>query len=400
MFNFTELTADKYTAISLATKSDNQEILDFYGRIAMDTESLQLSYERSPDFFTFMHEQGDSPVVFLFRNNDASLGGMSSLCIRNCLVHGRPAAISYAGDLRTSPKISRRARIHWHRCYTEIVNNYQEFKEIGCPNYLFTVIIDGNKDAIRTFLKPNANPVYRKLLDFNSVNIIGQLSRPLCNLRNKREVNRSGYTFRWAEESDLSALKSFLHRENQAKTLGQNFTGQGDGELERRLERWNNFSINSFLLVCQDDTIVACMAPWSNGSSRRIVVRKAPTALRFIGTILPFLGQRAIKEGHELKVLYLTSFEIDSAKTEAERTRLLGLMIDFLFLSGMCKAFNLVTYLENCNSPFTAALDGKGYIATRKKAAIYQVLSAAEFQEQRFLQVNENELVGFELATA
>jgi len=391
---------EKFDRISVATPADNKDILNFYSSIAMDTQALQLRYERAPNFFTFLAEQGMPTVVFLFKNDDGSIGGVSSLTTRNCLINGNQAKIFYAGDLRSSPRISRKARVQWRRCYAEIVAHYRSCEDLGRPDYMYTVIMDGNKKALQAFIKPKANPVYRKLMDFNSINIVGQICRPICNVRNKRSLERTNYQIDWANNDDFSAIKRFLHNENKGKKLGTNFTVSGAGELERRLQQWNNFAISSFLMVRQNGEIVACLAPWSNGNSRRIVVEKAPLPLKIFGSFLPLCGQRAIKENHELKTLYLTCLEIDSSKGQQERAELFGFMVDFLFASGRRRGYNLISSLDGLHCSLGKGIERKGYMYSKQRAALYQVLSPEEALEKRFLSVTDGEIVGFELATA
>ena len=391
---------EKFDRVCLATPADNRDILDFFSSIAMDTEALQLRYERAPDFFTFIAEQGMPAAVHLYRNDDGSIGGIASLSTRNCLVNGKEAAILYAGDLRVSTKISRKTRVQWRRHYAEFTANYRRCEDLGCPDYMYTVIMAGNKEALRAFVKPGANPVYRKLMDFNSINIVGQACRPICNLINMNRLKRTDYQIDWADNNDYSSLKQFLYSENKDKQTGTNYTLSDSGELERRLQQWNNFAVSSFIIVRQNGRIVACLAPWSNGNSRRIVVEKAPLPLKILGALLPLCGRRAIKENHELKTLYLTCLEIDSGKSQQQRAEIFGFMLDFLFAGKRWHGYNLVSFLDGFQCPLARGIEKKGYMYSTQKAALYQVLSPAEVREERFLTVKDGEIVGFELATA
>lgn len=401
MASIKELVAEKYDRVSLATEADNAAILAFLPSVAMDTDALQLRYQRDPDFFALLRAQGLPFVVFLFHNDDGSIGGMSVITSRDCLLQGRRTTICYAGDLRISPKISRRARLQWRKIYRDIAAGYRFFAELNYPEYMFTVIMDGNKDAIRAFLKPTANPVYRQLVDFQSVNILAQLWQAGCRRRYRASEKQNGYRFSWASDADLPNIQIFLEQENKGKKLGHNFSASGNDELLRRFTQWPDFSIASFLLL-KDKTgeIIATMAPWSNGNARRIVVEKAPLPLRLLGRCLPLFGRRAIKENHELKILYLTCLEINKAKDVTEQQHILALMLDFLAVDRRCRQYNLLSFIDNFHKPLAIGLAKKGYLLTTKKAALYQVLSPEEAKEQRFLTVDEDELPGFELATA
>jgi hypothetical protein len=390
----------KFNRVFIAGPQDNREILEFFSTISMDTGSLQLRYERSPDFFSFIAPQGEPSVVHLYRNDDGSIGGITTLTTRYCRINGKRSTVLYAGDLRVSPKISRRTRVQWRRHYAHFVANYRACSELGCPDYMFTVIMDGNRDALRAFVKPGANPVYRKLLDFRSVNILARLPRLPIFSKNGRTLHHAGFTFTWAQEADLDGLREFLYRENHDKGLGIDFTRQENGELERRLKNWQDFSVHSFLLAREKGKIVGCMAPWSNGNQRRIVIDKAPMAIRAAGSLIRLLGRQPLREGHELKVLYLSCLEIDSTKDEKTRAGILGAMIDTLFAGTRFRDYNLVTFFDGDTCPLLSGIQGRGYLFSVKKAALYQVLSPDEDSAKRYINPSPGRITGFELATA
>jgi len=390
----------KYDRVFLATPENNGEILSFFSTISMDTTDLLLRYERSPDFFAFFEPQGLPTVVFLYRNDDGSLGGVSSVSTRNCLVNGKQVVIGYAGDLRLSPKMSRKTRVQWRKIYREFMENYRTYEDLGYPAYMFSVIMAGNRDAMQAFLKPTANPRYHKLLDFNSVNIFGKIFNPAYTFINKIKLKNRNYSMAWAEKKDLPALKYFLAKENNTKKLGFNYTATVNGELERRLRYWDSFNVTSVLLVWQNNTIIACIAPWSNGTSRRVVVEKAPLSLKVLGGILPLCGKKAIKVDDELTILYLTCLEIDSAKSMQEREEIFGFMVDFLITGGHCRQYNIVSFLDGSSCRLSKGIAGKGYVCSKQKSSLYQVLSPEEERGKRFLSVKDGEIVGFELATA
>jgi hypothetical protein len=389
-----------FDRVCIAGPQDNREILDFFATISMDTEALQLRYERTPDFFSFIACQGEPSVVHLYRNDDGSIGGITSLTTRYSRVNGRKTAILYAGDLRVSPSISRRTRVQWRRHYAHFVANYRSCAELGCPEYIFTVIMDGNKDALRAFVKPGADPVYRKMFNFQSINILARLPRPLSLLGRRKIPRLPGLSVRWAAAGDREEIVDFLYRENRNKGLGIDFSRQGNGELERRLRYWQDFGIESFLLAREGGKIVGCMAPWSNGDTRRIVIDRAPAAMRAAGTLLPLLGRQRMRAGHELKVLYLSCLEIASAMDRKTRSAILGTMIDVLFAGPRCRNHHLVTFLDSEICPLVSGIQGRGYLFSAKKATLYQVLSPAEDAQKRYIIPDPEQIAGFELATA
>lgn len=391
---------EKYKDVHLATSADNESILQFFATVVMDTEALQLYYERRPNFFAFIGQQGLPSVTFLFKNKDDSIGGVATITTRSCWVNGALKRVGYSGDLRVSPQLNPRTRVQWRRMYAELIDRYHSWEDIGHVDYMYTVIMGGNRDATRALLKPGANPAYHKIIDFNSINIFAQICSPVCRYLGHRRLKASGYDFSWATSDDFYDVKQFLYRENRQKQLGTGYTETGEGELERRLATWNGFGMDSFLLVRKAGELVACCAPWSNGDTRRIVIKKAPVPLRILGAVMPLFGARSIRVANELKTLYLTSLEINTAFAQEERVALLGLMVDFLFLGEQFKGYNLVSIFNDKTCDFTSGVKGKGYLYTTQDAALYQVLSGDEVKAKRFLTTAENEIVGFELAVS
>jgi hypothetical protein len=389
---------EQYKDIHLATADDNDNILKFFATIAMDTEVLQLRYTRKPDFFDLIEQQGLPSVTFLFKNKDDSVGGVSTITSRQAWVKGEMKRINYHGDLRVSAKLNRRTRMQWRGLYADIVERYHSYEDLGFPDYSYAIIMDGNKDAIRALLKPKASPAFRKMEDFNSINIFAQVCSPVCKALSRRRLRLAGYEFSYATDTDLAELKQFLYAENKNKQLGIGYTETGDGELERRFDVWQSFGVESFVLVRKNGRITACCAPWSNGRSRRVVIEKAPLPLRILGGVMPLFGEKPIKVNSELKTLYLTSVEIDAGLTQDKRANLLGLMVDFLFLGNRLQGYNILSILNNARCDLSQGILHKGYLYTTQKAAMYQVLPDKEVVGKRFLTVGENELLGFDLA--
>lgn len=389
----------KYSRIRLGTKRDNESILSFFSKVAMDVGPISLRYDRSPDFFAFLKVQGTHSVVFIMENDGQTIGGVGVVTSRECLVGGRVAVVSYLSDLRTDTKLSKRTRVQWRQLYEEIVENCREIDEFGNPEYLYSAILDDNKAAIRAFAKEDGRPRYLSIVTYKTINIFGRFTRIGGKIRHYLRAN-SKYQYRFATKDDYFALKEFLYFENSKKRLAYNFTKKDDGELERRLKVWPDFKLTDFFLALEGEKIVGCFAPWSGSTLRKLVVVEASFLYMVIGRILPLLGRDIVAPGKALNVQYITTIEVDSAKDVNERKEIFGNMIDELFFRRTHVKYHITSFFDYNGCMFKDYFRKKEYLLTQNEATLYQVLSPADVESNHLLSCNDGEIIGFDLGIA
>jgi hypothetical protein len=361
----------RYSRIRVGTWQDNASILKFLKSIPTTTSEIVFRFERKPDYFRYLRYQSRKPFVFTFHNDDGSLGGVASLCLKNLFFKGQMASMIYMSDVRMSPSLSRRTRIDWRAWYSDIVRHAHEIEEFNHPQFLFTLVMDGNEAPLRAFARGKSDVVYEHFAAYQTVNILGR--RPWV------KGAKQAWKIRRAEAEDLPALRTFLHKQNVERPLGHHFTldpWEHDGppvdELQRRLNVWDDFGLDSFVIAENSQgRIVGCVAPWSFDRGRRLIVENLPQHLRILGSAMPVLGRPRIANGKSLQVLNLTHLEVDSELRSETRQSVFASMVDHIWQLPEMKDYHILSLADFEGETLLPALSN--YIVQKTPASLYSV---------------------------
>jgi len=388
-------TLAKYRYLQLAQASDNREILHFLATVPMDTKSLTLRYSRGEDFFAFFKLQADQYFVFKFLNLDGSIGGISVIVMRKSYIAGRPTLLGYLCDLRVSPTLNKKARLEWRKCYADILKNYRQLKEFSGLEYFYSAILGENELAIKALTRNKGDIIYREIQAYKAFSLLGRV--PLLSSLKKQG---SRYHCRFATVDDVSLLKNFLMNQSKEKAFGDYFDSEvEDDELQRRLATWEGMKIADFILCFSAGELMGCLCPWSTKNSRKLIVDNLSLPLKILSKMLALIGCRPIIAGEELKILYLTHFEIKNWPTQREKERCFTAMLDFIYLNKVQKNYHMLSFLDFSENAFLQkVLKGK-YIYQKTPALLFQVMHRDQFLEQDFL-VKKNKLVSFEIGVS
>jgi hypothetical protein len=363
----------KYSQIRLATPQDNDAILTFLKDIPTEMEGLSFRFERTPDFFRFLKYQSAHTYAFIFNNRDGSMGGVATLSLKYSYLRGLPTPVMYLSDIRLHPKASRITRLQWRSFYTDIVRHAAEIEEFGGTRFLYTLVMDNNRNAIQAFTKGKSDFVYEALSSYDTVHLLAR--KPWGRAAN------GAVTSHRAGPEDLTALRAFLHHQNRFKILGHNFgtrAEDGGDELLRRFRDWDDFGVSNFI-ICRNEAgeILGVVAPWSTDHARRLVVENLPSSLQLVGKSLPLMGRPAVIEGQPLKLLTLTHLEVDPGLSDRLRCEVFRSMVDHMFDVGMATPYHLVAFPDFFDRSLEAGIAGYWYHKT--PATLYQV-RFAEFE--------------------
>ncbi len=386
---------DKYAYFRLAEKKDNQEILDFFKKIPMESGDLVLRYDRGPDYFDFLNEQGVENFVILFENKDKSIGGISSCSIRNCYDGNRKRTkVAYFGDLRIASTLSKRTRVKWRIMYEELINNASEVDELKECTRIYTAILNQNKSAIKALTKKSNRPIYHHLISYRSVNIIG------C-FPHIKKVENSRYIASNITEEEYHDLQVFLKDQNENKDCGTycSYSDFENDELNRRIKVWGKFDIKNFIIVKHKLTgeIVACTCPWQSNNARKLVVEEVSLKYRVLGNIMPLIGGKKCLMGKSMNVLYLTHLEVDSKLKLLDQKDIFRFMLNYLFKSGDNKSSHIVSFIDFSTNSFSSDIS-PFYIKQMTEGSLYQVISEDDYNLKKYMNIPEGQTVGFELA--
>src|SRR3989339_354766 len=391
----------KHPDFHLATPKDNEKILAFFSSIKMNTSSMEIRYDRSPDFFKLLSQQGYKSFVFLFDGKDGVISGISTIVLRKAFHEGKEIVIGYLSDLRVSPTIPRRMVVGWRKLYADTMDNYDVIDEFDGCQFMYSAILDENKNAINAFTRKDreSDIVYHALVKYEAINILGRipLLRSLSKLRN---IINSGLSIEKLQKGDEGQLRNFLYETNHNRSLGFFFTknGQGTDELTRRLLQWDDLLLENFIVIKKNGQIVASVCPWKSSLARRLVISNLSFPLRVLGLLMPLFGKQKILENSELSVLYLSHFEVAENLAPAERNAIICELVKFVLLDSISEQAHMISFLNYPTRSSLPALFKEGYLYRSTPGTLYQVLSKRKFLDKKsLLEHRENHQVGLEL---
>ncbi len=361
-----------YKNFEVASESENREILEFFHSMTMDTPAMSLRYDRGDDFFGYLYEQCEKCVVITMKNDDGSIHGLGSIALIRHYMAGNSQVCAYLGDLRISPKLNAKVRVKWKQCYADVISKFSEIEEFKGIKYLYSAILDDNLAAMKSLLKNNDRIIYHPLTTYETLNIYGK--NPLLKIsRSKLKV----------EKVDFDLVKHLLFSEMKSQGFHYDFSNAEYSELDRRMRTWQNFSQNSFISVTRTNgEVVATCAPWICGT-KKLVVTKISSFYQFLGKkIFPFFGIPKMKEGEEIKILYLTHLTFKEELTPAEKTSALCLLVNEV-LKTRRSDFHLVSFF---NYP-CYEIGALPFFYQSTKATLYQVMSDVQYEQEDFIEL-------------
>lgn len=359
-----------YPHFSLSRPSDNQDILDFFKTVTMDTKAFSLRYDRGSDFFEFTREQSERVYIFLMRDEKNIIRGCASVALIPHNLNGKRELCAYLGDLRISSKLSPKIRILWKKCYGEIIANFNQLEEFKGINFLYSAILDDNQSAMRSLLKNNDQLYYHELSKYQTINIFAPKF-----LSGKKSKNFS------IARSNESELRNFLATVATRPGM-QNFITHNpaeNDELSRRLKCWKNFSVDDFITIKDESgKMVATAAPWIS-ESKKLVIERMNKPLKVLGMLVPLFRIPPITEKKPIKIMYLTHLNFAQDLSKAQKEEVLKIMINKVFKTKK-RNFHLLSFF---NFPHWELGELPFYSQTTH-ARFYQIMSKSQFENQEF----------------
>ncbi len=321
----------QYPHISLATREDNQEILDFYHQTSLSSSDSEIIYTRGNDFFAFLEERSSSSLILLLRNDQALITGMGVLTYRPGYIDGVLQTIGYLGDLRI--RMNRKLIREWRLMYANLMKLSPQMRETHYCRYYQTALIDGNKESTNNLAETKiANLNYHKLQKYKMVNIIGRIK-----LRTPSTYIRS------ATNEDKKLVMNFLSLHGARDLFAHDWTQ----ELDHRLKCWNGFSMANLLLSFNKQGNLTTLAfAWNPIQTKQIRLTKIPDALKILhslGKRLPLLEFKTLpEENTPLDILYLSQAIFDKGLDKKSKQKILHDFIHHAFE----KDFHMLAYAD------------------------------------------------------
>lgn len=315
----------RFSPIRLADESDSDKLNRFFGAAPMSSSALQLSYERHPDFFSFLRFHSDETFVFCAEDEDGKVLGVATLLVREGYVDGRSARVGYLADLRVAKDRPDWFTPLWKECMGEVIGRYKSLKELSC-DYLITAIMAGNKAAKRSLVNQPKNKFhYEKISSYKMVNIIHGFGKLY---RGEFKTSRAG-------DNDLEEVLTFLEDRHRQRPFGLT-----RAFVERALRKWPGMGAESFVVCRSQGRIVAAAATWNPSPYKKIILKKAPLSLRATAKLASFFTLSP-RTGEELKVQYLNFLDVETGCEEA-----LVAIVDYLKREGVFKRYHMLAFSD------------------------------------------------------
>ncbi len=353
---------EKYPLIQLADSHDSAAILKLISETNMQAGSLQIGFDRGPDYFQFFKYQGDRSFVFTLINEDShEMSGVCVITIKEILnPKGIPTTIAYGSDLRFHPKIHRRTRVQWRKWYTDVIQNHREIEEFKNCEAFFTAILDDNmmaKNSLASAASQN-DYYYQSATPYEAYTCYGFLpfKKNYCKLGPPLKTD----------------LKNFYSKRGEY--------GFSEWEIENFLKlsgkRWNEFvGVHS-----KDESSLLASGLWSeHRHARSLVIFQAPSRLKLQLKLLPLLGRPSLELGQPARIHSLNFLKFESSLGCHDKAKCLLKMLGHQFtyentlkISERSHAFQFVVPKDfGVSEPLARS----GLVFKKTQGTFYQVLS-------------------------
>ncbi len=345
-----------YPHINLATEADNQDILDFYHQQSLTSKESDIIYERGNNFFSFLKERSENSLVLLMRNDSGFIQGMGVLSYRPGFIDGRAVTVGYLGDLRV--KLNRKLIREWRSMYANLMRLSPSMKETFYCSHYQTVLIDDNGESRNNLAETKIdNLYYQRLAGYKMVNIIARIN-----------LFKTEYHIRWATSSDKKLISTFL----QTIFKRSLFAHDWSLEFDRRLEAWNNFSIQDHILVFDSQgNLNAVTSIWNPVKTKQIKLTSIPKGMKLLHKflkILPLIDAKKLPEENSvIDIMYVNQINFEDSLNFESRRKIAQEIMHFSFE----KKFNMLAYADFENENFLG--DCKTLIMQKMSMALFSV---------------------------
>lgn len=370
---------DQYPRVKVADPASQESIFSIIDQTSLSSESLQISFERKPDFYYFLKAQGDRAFVFNFVNKDLTPHGFAACTFRQMNWNSKPVCLGYTSDLRTTTQLDREARLQWRKFYGHAIEVSQEIDEFtGCSGFI-TAVWNENKLAQKALVKKKrpGDFSYDLAHTYHAFSIWGRI----------KPLKKSKSTVRLIQKSEIKYLIELL--------CNQTHLSWNEDDLSRTLAVFDK-SFKDFYVLEKNNQPAAFILPASASKTKSTIIKKWPLYLRFMAKLLPLFGKKSVKLNQPLEILQLLLFKSVSG---SEDENLLDFVDYFWEQNNLVPRENQFSILslnrwDKANEkPFP--LKEKGYLFTSIAGALYKVTS--ENSSKLFQDINDfcNLEIGF-----
>ena len=296
-------------AITLAERGDDPELRALLRDNPMNG-SMQVTFEREPDFFSSCAIRGDFHQVGVGRDLESGrIVGLGTRSIADAFVNGRSVPFGWLSDLRLEPA---------YRGGTLVARGYRFLRQLhgdGRVELYGTVIFQDNQTALRTIAAKRADlPVYHDL---------GVIQCPGINLRRRKPTLAAGCEIVRGGHELLPEIVDCLNRNNARKQ----FAPLHDVESFIHGNRWKNFQPSDFFVALRNNHVVGVVGRWDQSAFKQTRVISYSRGLRWMvpaaNALQTLLGAPAFPDpGQYVPFFYVSFIAIEQDDAEVFRALL------------------------------------------------------------------------------
>ena len=327
----------KYKYVRLVEDKDNKELATFLESIPMECGPINLSYSRRPNVIDSFNEQSKENYIFIYENEDNSIGGFGSLIINELYINGEKCKAGYYADMRLSPKISRKTHVQSRQIYAETLARYKEINELKDIKYFYTAILKNNTKALNALTKKKRGINYHELCEYDVLTL----------LKIKPQKTKKNFTVE-------------LKQNNQ------------NAPKHRLFQMVNN---NYDQIIIKEDEKILFSATLKKMKGRHILVTKAPKLLQLLCRLLPLIKRPQIQLNKEFVQRYITDIVFYD---QSQKEDILKTFFNYIYQSQEYKETHAYSFINQRNACLKKYL--KGCIFEETTGILFQVTCDDETQ--------------------
>ncbi len=365
--------------VKIGNENDQESIFSIIDQTSISSESLQISFERKPNFYHFLKAQGHRAFVFQFLNHDKSVQGFGVSTFRKMQWKGKQICLGYTSDLRTTPQLDREARLQWRKFYGDVVGNSPQIEDFdNCIGFV-TAVWNENNLAQKALVKKKrpGDFSYEKVNSYKSYSIWGRWKPLIRCTRNVRPIR----------ESEVPLLINLLCNKNDLSW--------DQDDLIRTLLVFKK-SFHDFFVLEENGDVKAYVLPAPTSDAKKTIIKKWPFYLKLMARLLPLFGKQSIRRNEALKIQQLLMFTSVSGD---ENSHLLKFIEVFWYQNNklpQVDQFSILTVnLWDKHTQKPLSLKKSGFLFTTIDGSLYKVNT--EKKSSVFEEINDfNQLeIGF-----
>lgn len=354
---------EEFPGFSLASAEDNESILNFLNDIPLKGNLLNLSYNRSPDFFKLLFFNHLDPIVIISRDKRNEILGIATLLVSKENEDEKSKKIIYIGDLRIKPSLEH--AISWRKFFAKLIEYSDKIDEFrGAQEFYTCIPEDFSQGENSLIFSKNDAFSFQKINQYKTFKIF-----------KKASTQKHNYSYRSVRAEDFELVDKFFLEQKDNLDFQHTHT-----EWRRRFNLWPNYHEKHFYLFFHNNELIGVGGIWKPQNYKQIKIEDITKPVHeLIKKVRPFINLPLKQQ--TLKSLYITNLAIKNVHKKA-----LNGFLQFIYENELNHGFQIISFSNFDSKNYAKALKGFIYSATRlnlykidlKKQRLDELISGQE----------------------